>query len=108
MALPYRPNGEYNSLHGNQKVAREAGFSRSIQHELASFCFGGWAIIREICEGYAEWLKKLASLFSAPVIPNETLCVELWRDGAVIGFELKSIERGVVVVDNGRVELIFS
>jgi acyl dehydratase len=105
MALLYRLNGDYNPLHAVPEVARRAGFSRPILHGLASFGLAGWTIVRDVCEGRPERLKQLACRFSAPVVPGERLCAELWRDGAVIGFKLKAMERDVVVVDNGRAEL---
>lgn len=43
--------------------------------------------------------------FTAPVFPGETLRTELWVDGNVVSFRTTAIERGVVVLDKGRVDL---
>jgi acyl dehydratase len=43
--------------------------------------------------------------FSAPVFPGETIRTEMWRDGATVSFRARVIERDVVVLNNGRMEL---
>jgi acyl dehydratase len=40
--------------------------------------------------------------FSAPVLPGETIRTELWRDGPVVSFRARVVERDVVVLNNGR------
>ena len=47
-------------------------------------------------------MRSLDLRFSAPVFPGETICTEIWRDGA---FRAWVVERDVVVVNHGRVEL---
>jgi acyl dehydratase len=39
------------------------------------------------------------------VFPGETLRTEMWRDGAVVSFRAKVVERDVIAVNNGRAEV---
>ena len=39
--------------------------------------------------------------FSAPVIPGDTITVDLWKDGKNISFEARVKERGATVIKNG-------
>ena len=43
--------------------------------------------------------------FTAPVFPGDTLRTELWVDGDVVSLRSSALERGVVVLDKGRVDL---
>ena len=43
--------------------------------------------------------------FSAPFLPGETLRTELWQEGSEIYFRSLALEREVVVLNNGHVEL---
>ena len=43
--------------------------------------------------------------FTTPVFPGELLRTEIWRDNGGLSFQASAVERGVVVIGNGRVEL---
>ena len=47
----------------------------------------------------------MAGRFSAPVFPGETIRTELWRDGEVVSFRARVLERDVVALNNGRAEV---
>jgi acyl dehydratase len=61
------------------------------------------------CEASCEYdttrLKSLKLRFSSPVYPGETIRTEMWRDGGVVSFRSKVLERDTVVLNNGCVEL---
>jgi len=44
----------------------------------------------------------MAGRFSAPVFPGETIRTEIWRDGDVVSFRARALERDVVAINNGR------
>ena len=50
-------------------------------------------------------LTSFACRFSAPVFPGETLRTEMWRDGNMVSFRSRVVERDVVAVNNGRAEV---
>ena len=43
--------------------------------------------------------------FSAPVYPGETIRTEMWRDGGVVSFRARVVERDVIAINNGRAEM---
>ncbi len=47
-------------------------------------------------------LKSLKLRFSSPVYPGETIRTEMWKDGDVVSFRARVLERDIVVLNNGR------
>lgn len=78
-ALLYRLMGDYNPLHADPAVARQAGFARPILHGLASYGLVAWAVMRQCADGEPARLKALDIRFAAPVYPGDTLVKEIWR-----------------------------
>ena len=104
-ALIYRLSGDLNPLHADPVVAKAAGFPRPILHGLGSFGIAGHAVLKTICGYDPQKLASFACRFSVPVFPGETLRTEIWRDGAVVSFRTRIVERDVIAVNNGRAEL---
>jgi acyl dehydratase len=105
MALIYRLSGDINPLHVEPEYAKRAGFPRPILHGLATFGVAGHALLKTICDYDPMRLKAMAGRFSAPVFPGETIRTEMWRDGAVVSFRARVVERDVVAINNGRAEI---
>ncbi len=105
-ALIYRLSGDINPLHAEPAFAKTAGYPRPILHGLATFGVSGHAILKTYCDYDPARLPTMSVRFSAPVYPGETIRTELWRDGAVVSFRARVIERDVVAINNGRAELI--
>ena len=104
-ALIYRLSGDLNPLHSDPAVAKQAGYPRPILHGLGSFGVAAHAVLKTFC-GYApEQFVAFAARFSAPVFPGETLRTEMWRDGKIVSFRTRVVERDVVAVNNGRAEV---
>jgi acyl dehydratase len=104
-ALIYRLSGDRNPLHCDPTVAKEAGFSRPISHGLGTFGTAGHAVLKTMCGYDPAKLASFAGRFSAPVFPGETIRTEMWRDGAVVSFRSRVVERDVIAVNNGRAEV---
>ena len=102
MALVYRLSADPNPLHADPAVAKAAGFPRPILHGLATFGVAGHAILKAACGYDTARLTSMAGRFSAPVFPGETSRTEMWRDGGVVSFRARVVERDVVAIDNGR------
>lgn len=98
-ALLYRLNGDPNPLHSDPAVAAKAGFPRPILHGLCTLGVVTHALLRTLGDYRVERFRELALRFSGPVYPGETIRVEIWASGA---FRALSVERGVVVINNGR------
>lgn len=107
-ALLYRLMGDYNPLHADPAVARQAGFERPILHGLASYGLVAWALVRQCAGGDASRLKALDIRFAAPVYPGETLVTEIWRVPGQEGrYQLRArvAERDKIVLSHGHAEL---
>jgi acyl dehydratase len=105
MALIYRLSADVNPLHADPEVAREAGFPRPILQGLGTFGVAGHAILRNVCDYDPSRLRSIAGRFSAPVYPGETIRTEIWRDGDIVSFRARVVERDAVAINNGRAEV---
>jgi acyl dehydratase len=105
MALIYRLNYDRNPLHSDPGFARAAGFPRPILHGLATFGIAAHAILKTFCGYDPARFKAIAGRFSSPVYPGETIRTEMWRDGNVVSFRARLVERDAVVFNNGRAEI---
>lgn len=102
----YRLNGDLNPLHVDPEVARQAGFDRPILHGLCTFGYAGHAVLRACCDYEGARVRGMGVHFKAPMFPGETLRTELWQGDGRISFRAWVLERDVVVLDNGYVEMV--
>jgi len=105
MALIYRLSGDTNALHVDPDFAKAAGFPRPVLHGLATFGVAGHALLKSVCGYDPARLTAISGRFSAPVYPGETIRTEFWRDGGVVGFRARVVERDVIAIDHGRAEV---
>src|SRR5690606_33232564 len=80
-ALLYRLSGDRNPLHSDPAFARRAGFDRPILHGLCTYGFTGRALLHTMAGGEAHRLRSRDARFAAPVLPGETLHVDIRTDG---------------------------
>lgn len=104
-ALLYRLNGDRNPLHSDPDVAKRAGFPRPILHGLCTYGITCRAVLQEICDYDPEQILSHQARFSAPVFPGDTVTVDLWKDGDVVSFEARVLDRGATVIRNGKTVL---
>jgi len=104
-ALLYRLNGDWNPLHADPAVARKAGFEKPILHGLATYGIAAYAIIKTLCANDGARVASIFGRFTAAAYPGETLRTEMWVDGLIVSYRVRSLERDVVAINNGRVEL---
>lgn len=104
-ALIYRLSGDPNPLHASPSVAKAANFKAPILHGLCTLGVAGHAILKTMCDYDVTRFKSLGLRFSSPVYPGETIRTEMWRDGNVVSFRSHVVERDVMVLNNGRVEV---
>jgi len=104
-ALLYRLSGDPNPLHIDPKVATSVGFKAPILHGLCSLGAAGHAVLRTYCDYDVYQFKSLKLRFSSPVYPGETIRTEMWKDGSTVSFRSKVLERDVMVLNNGCVEI---
>ena len=107
MALIYRWNPATSiRCMPTRRIAKAAGFPRPILHGLATFGVAGHAILKTMCGYDPARLKSIAGRFSAPVFPGETIRTEIWRDGSVVSFRARLVERDVIAINNGRADIV--
>lgn len=104
-ALIYRLSGDFNPLHASPSVARKGGFEKPILHGLCTFGVATHAILKTLCDYDPARFHRIRLRFSAPVYPGETIRTEIWRDGNKIAFRCRSVERDLVVINNGYAEV---
>ncbi|XP_039140500.1 enoyl-CoA hydratase 2, peroxisomal-like [Dioscorea cayenensis subsp. rotundata] len=92
-ALIYRLSGDYNPLHSDPMVAKNAGFSRPILHGLCSLGIAVRAVIKFCCNGEPTWVKSIFGRFLLHVYPGETLITEMWLQGTKVIYQTKVKER---------------
>ncbi|MEZ5908421.1 MAG: MaoC/PaaZ C-terminal domain-containing protein [Hyphomicrobiaceae bacterium] len=101
-ALLYRLNGDRNPLHADPGLARRAGFPVPILHGLCTYGIACHAVLKAVCDYDETRMQAFDARFSAPVYPGETIRTEIWVDGATVSYRASVVERGVVVINNGR------
>ena len=104
-ALLYRLNGDRNPIHAWPSAARVAGFDRPILHGLCTYGMAARALVRMACGGDGARLASIATRFSSPVWPGDTLSVRLWQDGDRLQFAVWAKERDRMVLSHGLAEV---
>jgi acyl dehydratase len=100
-ALLYSLNGDPNPIHTQPRIAKSAGFETPIMHGLGTYGMACRAVLMTYCASDPTAMKSFDVRFSAPVLPGETLLVDMWRLADGVAFQAKVIERDVVVLKNG-------
>ncbi|AIT79837.1 MaoC family dehydratase [Novosphingobium pentaromativorans] len=104
-ALIYRLSGDYNPLHADPAVARDAGLPRPILHGLCTYGIGTRVIVAQLLGNDGGRLKRLDARFTAPVFPGDELVVSIWREGdGRAAYKVEVPARSVTAINNGFVE----
>src|SRR5690606_15229699 len=88
-ALLYRLNGDRNPIHSDPEAAKKAGFPVPILHGLCTFGITCRAVMAAYTDLDPAPVQSHQVRFSAPVLPGDTITVDLWRDGNVVSFEAR-------------------
>jgi acyl dehydratase len=105
-ALLYRLSGDWNPLHADPRVARQAGFAKPILQGLCTYGYVGRHVLRAFCGNDPRRFKSIKVRFAEPVFPGETLMTRLWRvSSTVIVFDVGCKERGKLVIKNAAAQL---
>jgi len=102
-ALLYRLNGDYNPIHSHPESARASGFERPIAHGLLTLALA--ARLLEEASGFRD-LVEINARFAAPMVPGETLLLEMWHgDDGETWYRGLCKERRVEVLSKGYAKL---
>lgn len=100
-ALLHRLCGDLHPLHANPAFARKVGFERPILHGLCTYGICCKQILESYCENDVTKLQSLQVRFSGPVLPGDTLKIEMWHDSSEVSFRAVSKDNNTTVIDNG-------
>lgn len=100
MALFYRLNNDRNPLHAEPEFAVRAGFSRPILHGLATYGVAAVAVAKAFPE---KTLTAFETRFSKPVLPGETITIDMWDEPDGVAFRARVGDKAVL--DRGRAGL---
>jgi acyl dehydratase len=101
-ALLYRLSGDRNPLHSDPAFAALAGFERPILHGLCTYGFTGRALLHLLCDGDPGRFRSMEGRFTRPVLPGQSLTVDVWVDGDGGAATFRTTADGEVVIDRGR------
>lgn len=104
-ALIYRLSGDFNPLHADPEVARAAGFPQPILHGMCTMGMALHAALQGLLGDDASRVAGMRIRFTAPVFPGEALRTELWNEGGHLSLRTRAVQRDVLVLDGGRVDL---
>merc|ERR1712194_624894 len=91
----------YNPLHVDPDAAEMMGFKAPILHGLCSLGYTSRAFMKHYCNNDQEFFKAIGLRFASPVLPGQTLVVEMWEDqGGRVILQTKVKETGKVVISN--------
>jgi acyl dehydratase len=105
-ALLYRQaSRDYMPIHADPNIAREGGFERPISHGLNLFGLACRAALKHFAPFHPERLISMSVRFAAPAYPGETIRIELFATTLGVRFRARVLERDVLVLDRGEVQL---
>jgi acyl dehydratase len=106
LALLYRLSlGDHNALHADPAFAARVGFERPILHGIANFSIAVHAVLRSLLDYDPARYAWGKARFVKPVFPGDTLVTEMWQVPGSVLFRSRAAERGMVVMDGGKIEL---
>lgn len=103
-ALLYRLSGDWNPLHADPEIAQMVGFEKPILHGLCTFGIVTRAAVKGLLGNDPDAVHSIGARFAAPVLPGQTLSIELWKEAKRI-IAVPKNDQGQEVLTNAVIEL---
>ncbi|OTA94101.1 hypothetical protein M434DRAFT_21055 [Hypoxylon sp. CO27-5] len=101
--LLYRLCGDYNPMHADDEVGKQASFKGAILQGLGTWNIAAHGLLRELGDSDPERLKLYRARFKSVVYPDDELETRMWIVKSEGGFDHIVFE--TIVKDDGRVAL---
>lgn len=98
-------SGDLNPIHIDPDFAKVGGHSIPILHGLCTLGFSVRAVLSEFANNDSSDFKAVKARFTKPVIPGQTLKIEMWQNNLRIHFKTSILETGVDVITGAFVDL---
>jgi NAD(P)-dependent dehydrogenase (short-subunit alcohol dehydrogenase family) len=103
--LIFRLSGDTFQLHVDSEFAKMAGFERPIMHGLCTHGYACRALIKSLCPGQPQKVRRLDCRFKRPLYPGMPIKTLIWKiDDRRALWRIINAESGEVVMDNGVFE----
>ncbi len=100
-----KATGDRNAVHLDDAAARSVGFDGVIAHGLGVLGLVTSALVRTVCSGDPERLKRVRVRFSAPVLPGSTLTLQVGVEKHQASWVVTD-PSGTAVLRDGRAQLV--
>ncbi|GAB0092348.1 Peroxisomal multifunctional enzyme type 2 [Sergentomyia squamirostris] len=104
-AAIFRLSGDPNPLHIDPNFSIVAGHKTPILHGLCTLGFSLRAVLKTYANNDSTLFKAIKVRFVKPVIPGQTLKVDMWSNGNRILFKTSVVETGQDVLTGAYVDL---
>lgn len=104
-AAIYRLSGDNNPLHIDPNMALVSGFDQPILHGLCTLGFSVRLVLAAFASYDVSLFKACKARFIKPVIPGQTMKVNMWRESNRVFFETVVVENNNVVIGGAYVDL---
>lgn len=104
-AALYRLSGDLNPMHIDPDFSIIAGYKIPILHGLCTLGFSVRAVLEQYADNDSNLFKCVKVRFSKPVVPGQTLQVNMWRQGNRIFFRTSVVETKEDVITGAYVDL---
>ncbi|XP_065166883.1 peroxisomal multifunctional enzyme type 2-like isoform X1 [Atheta coriaria] len=104
-AALFRLSGDVNPLHIDPNFAAVAGYKKPILHGLCSLGISVRLVLQAYAGNDPKLFKALKCRFVKPVLPGQTIKVDMWRAGNRIHFETSTVENNSVTISGSYVDL---
>uniref|UniRef100_A0A7G3AMN8 Peroxisomal multifunctional enzyme type 2 n=2 Tax=Lutzomyia longipalpis TaxID=7200 RepID=A0A7G3AMN8_LUTLO len=104
-AAIFRLSGDPNPMHIDPNFSIIAGYKIPILHGLCTLGFSLRAVLKAYANNDSTLFKAIKVRFVKPVIPGQTLKVDMWQNGNRIQFKTSVVETGQDVLSGAYVDL---